>query len=490
MDEQENKAQEVFETMAVPKAVMKNALPAMAAMLMVLIYNLADTFFIGQTHDALLVAAVSLATPVFLLFMAVGSAFGIGGTSVISRALGQKRPEYARKVCSFCLWGCVIAGVVMTAAFLLFMDQILALIGASDDTWAPTRTYLTIVSCGGVFVLISNCYSNVVRAEGESLKAMTGQLLGNLLNIVLDPILILAAGWGIAGAAAATLIGNLVGAGYYLLYFARGGSSLSVSPRLFTVREGVFTSVMAIGIPAALGSLLMSVSQIIINAQMSGYSDMAIAGMGVAMKVVTITGMVCMGLGQGVQPLLGYCVGAKLWERFRSVFKFSLVFAFVLGTVLALLCFVFAEQIVGAFLTDEAAFDFAVDFSRILLTTSWLFGVFYVLTNALQAMGAATESLVINLSRQGIVFIPALFVMEAVMGLYGLVWAQPVADAVSIALALALYTRTYRRMSAESRADAAKVAKEEAGANAEADAPAGSLEGAGAPGDAAKAPEA
>ena len=443
----EQKSLEVFESMPVPKAVFKNALPAMAAMLMVLVYNLADTFFIGQTHDALQVAAVSLATPVFLIFMAVGTVFGMGGTSVISRALGEGRKDYAKKVCSFCMWGCVIVGVVMAALFLIFMEPILSLIGASSDTWDLAKTYLMIVVCSGPFVLISNCYSNVIRTEGESGRACIGQLLGNLLNVVLDPVMILGFGWNIAGAAIATVIGNVIGAGYYISYFLRGKSSLSVRLKDFTLREKVCSSVLAIGVPAALGSMLMSVSQIIINSQMAEYGDMAIAGMGVAMKVVTITGMVCIGLGQGVQPLLGYCVGAKLWKRFKDVFKFSFIFSFILGVVLTVICYLFTNQIVSAFLADVTAFDYAVQFAKILLTTSPIFGVFYVLTNALQAMGAATASLVINLSRQGIIFIPILFILKAVLGLTGLVWAQPVADILSILLAAVLYVNTYKKLS-------------------------------------------
>lgn len=290
---------EIFEKAPVSKAVFQNALPAMAAMLMVLIYNLADTFFIGQTHDALLVAAVSLATPVFLIFMSVGTIFGMGGTSVISRALGEGRAEHAKKVCSFCMWSCVLVGVAMSALFLVFMDQILTLVGASPDTWVPAKTYLTIVSLSGPFVLIANCYSNVIRAEGQSSRAMMGQLLGNLLNVVLDPIMILLFGWGIAGAAIATVLGNIVGAGYYLLFFLRGKSSLSISIRDFTVKDKVLSGVLSIGIPAALGSLMMSVSQIVVNSQMAAYGDMALAGIGVAMKVTMITGMVCMGIGQG-----------------------------------------------------------------------------------------------------------------------------------------------------------------------------------------------
>lgn len=443
---EKEKSMEIFRSAPVSTAVFKNALPAMAAMLMVLVYNLADTFFIGQTHDALQVAAVSVATPVFLMFMAVGTMFGIGGTSVISRAMGEGKTEYASKVCSFCMWGCVAVGIFMSALMLIFMDQILSLVGASADTWDYAKNYLTIVVCSGPFVLISNCYSNVIRTEGQSGKAMMGQLLGNLLNVVLDPIMILGFKWNITGAAIATVIGNGFAAGYYILYFIKGKSMLSISIRDFTLKDKVASAVLAIGVPAALGSVLMSVSQIIINSQMTEYGDMAIAAMGVAMKVVTITGMVCMGLGQGVQPVLGYCVGAKLWERFRKVLRFSLVFALLLSIVLTGICYLFTNQIVSAFLTDQTAFGYAVQFSRILLTTSFLFGVFYVMTNALQAMGAATAALIINVSRQGIIFIPAVFILKALIGMTGLVWAQPVADVLSLVIAVILYMRTFKRM--------------------------------------------
>lgn len=442
-----NKSLEVFEKASVGKAVLQNALPAMAAMLMVLIYNLADTFFIGRTHDDLQVAAVSLATPVFLIFMAVGTVFGIGGTSVISRAMGEGRKDYAGKVCSFCMWSCIWVGVVMSLLFLLFMDQILNLIGASTDTWEYAKIYLTIVSISGPFVLIANCYSNVIRAEGQSGKAMMGQLLGNLLNVILDPVLILAFNWNIAGAAIATVIGNVVGAGYYIFYFIRGKSALSISINEFTVKNKVASGVLSIGIPAALGSLLMSVSQIIMNSQMAGYSDMALAGIGVAMKVTMITGMVCIGLGQGIQPLLGYCVGAKNWDRYKSALRFSLIFALVLSTVLTGICYFFTDWIINVFLTDPAAFDYGVSFARILLCTSFLFGVFYVLINALQACGAAAESFIVNISRQGLIYIPIMFVLGAVYNETGLVWAQPAADVLSLILAAVLYIRKEKQIS-------------------------------------------
>lgn len=178
-----------------------------------------------------------------------------------------------------------------------------------------------------------------------------------------------------------------------------------------------------------------SVSSIIMNSQMTKYGDMALAGIGVAMKVTMMTGMVCIGLGQGIQPLLGYCVGAKKWNRYKGVFRFSMIFAFALSSVLTVICYLFLPQIISTFLTDTAAYDYAVAFAKILLCTSVLFGVFYVLINALQACGAAAESLIVNISRQGLIYIPAMLILGTLFHETGLIWAQPVADVLSLALA-------------------------------------------------------
>ena len=437
---------ELFRSGKVSAAVLRNAVPAMIAMLMVLVYNLADTFFIGQTHDDLQVAAVAMCTPVFLIFMAIGTLFGLGGTSVISRALGEGRMDYARKVSSFCMWSCVGIGIVMSALFLIFMDQLLGLMGVGEGVWEHAKTYMVIVSFSGPFVLLANCFSGILRAEGQARASMTGTLIGNLVDLVLNPVMIIWLGWEIRGAAISTVIGNVLSAGYYLLCYRRGTSLLSIHPRDFSVKEGICKNVLAIGIPAALGPLMMSVSQVILNGRMMAYDGMAVAGMGVASKVTMITGMVCLGLGQGVQPLLGYCVGARLWERFRKALAFALAFALAISAVMTGVCYLFTEEIVNLVLTREDAFDFGCRFSRILLTTSFLFGVFHVFANTLQAMGAATPSLIINLSRQGFLFIPVLFALEALLGLDGLLWAQPVVDVLSLLLAVALYIPCYRKM--------------------------------------------
>lgn len=445
-EEKDNRTKEIFEKSNASSAVMKNAFPAMAAMIMTLLYNLADTFFIGQTHDALLVAAVSVATPVFLIFMALGQIFASGGTSVISRAFGEGRDELAKKVSSFCMWTCVIVGVLMSLLFLLFMDRILLLVGASSETFDYAKTYLTIVTLSGPFVLISTCYSNVIRAEGASRKAMMRQVIGNMLNIILDPIMILTFGWGIKGAAIATVIGNVVGTLYYIIYFLRGKSSLSISPRDFSMEKSIVKGVLSIGIPASLGSLLMSLSSIIMNSRMSNYGDYLVAGFGVACKVTMITGMISIGLGQGVQPLLGYLIGSGNSTRYRQCFRFSLVFSLIISTLMTLICYIFIDDIVALFLTDETAFNAGVSFSKIVLSTSFLFGIYYVLVNALQAMGRGGASLFVNISRQGLVCIPALFILESIFRENGIILAQPVADVVSLIFTVILYIKSSKKL--------------------------------------------
>lgn len=430
---------------SVPKTVLSNILPSIAAMIMVLIYNLADTFFIGQTHNDYMVAAVSLATPVYLIFMAFGSIFGMGGTSLISRSLGANKKEYAKKVSSFCMWSCIAVGSVCSIVMWSIMDKMVLWLGASEGTITYTKTYLNIVTIGGIFSLISTCYSNVIRAEGKSNTAMIGSIIGNLLNIILDPIMISGLNWGIAGAAIATVIGNGVSALFYIIYLCSGKSSLCIGLRYFSMKNGIARGVLAIGIPASLGSLLMSVSSIFTNALMAQYGDLSVASYGVAAKINMVTGLAGIGVGQGVQPILGYCYGAKLKKRFISTLKFSMICGLIICLVMTVLCFIFTGTIVNWFLTDKNALSTGITFSRIMMSTGWLFGIFYVLINALQAMGSATPSLIVSISRQGLIYIPLIFIMNITIGMNGLVWAQPVADITSLALVVVLLVREMKK---------------------------------------------
>lgn len=451
MNKEETSSQAFMEG-PVSKTVLRNVIPAMLSTLMILVYNLADTFFIGQTHNDYMVAAVSLATPVFLIFMSIGTLFGVGGSSVIARALGEGRKDYARKVSSFCTWVSGAVGIVCMLVIWIFATPIVNALGgsgASAETLAYTKTYLCLVTIGGVFTILSGCWSNVIRAEGNPSAAMWGNLIGNLLNIILDPVLILGFDMGVTGAAITTAFGNIVGCLIYLGYILKGKFSLSIRLKDFSAKDHICSSVMAIGVPAALTSLLMSISQIIANSLIAVYGDMALAAYGIAGKLRMCFSSLGNGMGHGVQPILGYCYGAKEKKRFKDVLVFSTVFSLVVFSVVAALCMIFTEPIVNLFLTDAAALDYGILFTRFILSSAFIMGAYFVLMGALQAIGAAKSSLLAAIARQGIVYIPVLFILRAAIGLNGLVLAEPIAEYISLVLVLILVVLAVKKMKAD-----------------------------------------
>lgn len=441
----QDKTTEVFKNAPIPKAVLLNVIPSIVSMIMVLVYNLADTFFIGQTGNAYMVAAVSVATPIFLLFMAVGMLFGIGGTSLISRLLGEGKNERAKNVSAFCFLTGLGVGILGMIFIWVCIEPICKLIGTSPETIGYAKEYLNIVAVGVPFLVVSNSFSSIIRAEGKANRAMVGMVAGNLVNIVLDPIMILVFGWDVAGAAIATVLGNIVGAAFYVTYLVSKKSILSIHWRDYMVRSNIAKGVLAIGIPASLNSILMSSSNIVINNLMNRYGDMAVAGLGVAMKVNMIVIMLLIGLGTGVQPLLGYNFGAKNKERFLGVLKFSLVLALGLSLLMTVICYLGARPMVNAFLSDSDALDYGMKFARIYILSGPIMGISFVLINTLQGMGAAVPSLILSISRQGIIYIPVLFLLYKVFdNARMLAMAQPITDYLAVTLTAILFIHAYR----------------------------------------------
>ena len=442
----------IFRDAPVPKAVFSNIIPSVISMIMVLFYNLADTIFIGQTEDALMVTAVSLATPVFLLFMAIGMLFGIGGTSFISRRLGEGDYQTAKRTSSFCFWGGISIGILSLIGILLFAEPVARAVGASDDSLEYTKQYLTIVAFGIPFLILSNAFSNIIRAEGHPKTAMTGMIIGNLMNIILDPIMILGFGWNVAGAAIATVLGNVVSAAFYIIHLCSSRSMLSIKPKHFTMARKISMGVFAIGIPAALNSILMSTSNIVINKVMADYGDMAVAGLGVAMKVNTITVMLLIGIGTGVQPLLGFCFGARLRKRYLSILKFTLIVASITSIVMTVVCFTFAGPLVRFILKEPEAYAYGFEFSRVYILSGPVIGLLFVMINAIQSTGATIPSLILSLSRQGIIYYPMLFIFTHFFNTAKMAaMTQPVTDYLAATLAVILFIYTFRRLFPKSR---------------------------------------
>ncbi|MBD5158609.1 MAG: MATE family efflux transporter [Butyrivibrio sp.] len=447
MQNKQDKTTAIFRDAPVPKAVLTNVIPSIVSMIMVLAYNLADTFFIGQTKNAYMVAAISVSTPVFLIFMAIGMLFGIGGTSLISRMLGAGNRDRARNASSFCFWTGLSIGIVSMVLILFLAEPICRIAGASDDTIGYAKEYLTIVAIGIPFLIVGNSFSNIIRSEGKAQKAMAGMIIGNMINIVLDPVMILVLGWNVAGAAIATVLGNIFASVFYVIHLLSQKSMLSISPKDYKAGNRIAANVLAIGIPASLNSMLMSISNIIVNNKMKPHGDMAVAGLGVAMKVNMIAVMLLIGLGTGIQPLLGYCFGARNRKRYIAVLKFSVILAICLSFVMSAICYFGAAPLVTAFLDDPAAFDFGFMFSRVYILSGPILGLLFVFINAIQSTGAAIPSLILSVSRQGILFIPIIFTMDKVFHTARtLALAQPITDYLATTLSIILFIITYKKV--------------------------------------------
>ncbi len=443
----------IFEDYKVPKAVATMAVPSMLGMLINIVYNLADTFFVGQTGDSNQVAAVSVSMPLFLLFMAIGNLFGVGGCAFISRSLGEGRKDRVKTISSFCIYTAIILGIIAGVVFLIFKQPLLYLVGASDNTIGYAQDYLKWVAIGAPFVVTAITVCNLVRGEGSAKTSMFGMVLGQLVNIVLDPVFILDSGdklfgmtlpfglnMGVAGAAIATVLGNVFSVVFFLIYFLRGKSILSITPKRYSAKNGIAKGVVNVGLPASLNNLLMSVSNIIVNIVLVGYGDTAVAAMGVAMKANMLVVMLQIGLGQGVQPLIGYCYGAKNYTRMKKCLSFSICCNIVIGTVMMLFYLVFRENVVNMFINDARVVNLGVKMLTALMTPGPVIGIMFVLNFAFQGMGKGFQSLLLSIGRQGLIYIPLLFILNKAVGLNGIIWAQATADFVCVIMSIVMFT--------------------------------------------------
>ncbi len=432
---------EVMGKLKISKAVAKMAVPSVISSLVTVVYNMADTFFVGQTGDPLQVAAVSLTNPIFILLMAFANMFGMGGSAVLSTALGAKDEKRARNVSAFVTYASLIIGVAFMAVLLIFMDPILALFGANAETYEFARGYTLHISYGAPFIIWSAAASFIVRAEGASKEAMIGSMIGTVANIVLDPIFISVFGQGTAGAAIATTIGNIMASAYYLWYFLRKSRILTISPKCFTVRRGILTRVCASGFPTAIFSALMSVSTVVLNQLLVVYGNDPVAAIGIVFKANMFITFLQMGLANGVQPLLGYNYGSGDIERFRGVESYTKKCCLVTGVLATLLYFVFREPIIRLFISDGDVVAYGVEMLAAYMLSGPVIGILFVNMNCMQSVGHAFPAAVLSVLRQGVLLIPLLYLLRALFGLNGVILGQSVTDYIAVALSVIMWRR-------------------------------------------------
>ncbi len=412
------------------------ALPVVVGSIITIIYNLADTYFIAQTDNALLVAGVSVCSPLFMILMAFGNIFGQGGSSLISRLLGKKETEDVGRVSAFCFYAALATGAVIGSLMLLFRDPLLKLLGASPDTLPFAREYGTVLMIGGPLIVVNFIHMNLLRCEGMSGLSMCGTAVGAVVNVILDPLMIRS--MGAAGAAAATVIGYLCSDLFLLVTVLRKSGCLSVRPSV-QIAAGQFRNIIAIGITAAVTNLASSLCVMLINQQLLPFGDDKIAAMGIVLKVAMIVNMIMVGFAFGGIPLFGFLIGSGQRDRLKQLLRFCLGFLCTLSLSVSTVVILAAGPLISLITPDAALTETAVPMLRWQTAGCVFGGIVMLLTCLFQASGKALPAMALSLSRQGIIFILVLLTAVRIAGYQGILLSQFAADVLSAVLALVLY---------------------------------------------------
>lgn len=441
MNANENAENELMARMKVSKAVATMAIPSVISSLVTVVYNMADTFFVGQTGDPLQVAAVSLTNPIFILFMAFANMFGMGGSAVASMALGEQNQKRMKQVSAFITYASLAVGILFALVLVGFMQPILSIFGANEETYALARGYVFHISYGAPFIIWSAAASFVVRSEGASKEAMIGSMIGTIANIVLDPFLISGFHLGAAGAAVATTLGNILASLYYLWYFVKKSNNFSIGIRNFTCRYGIFSGICSCGLPTAIFSTLMSVSTIVLNQILVAYGNAPVAAIGIVFKANMFITFLQMGLANGVQPLLGYNFGSGDKKRFQDIAAYTKKCCIVIGILATLLFFVFRRQIIGLFIQDEEVIMYGVRMLIAYMLSGPVIGILFMNMNCMQSVGKAFWATILSVLRQGVLLIPLLFLLNALGGLTGVIYGQALTDYIAVILSVLMWRK-------------------------------------------------
>lgn len=421
----------------VVSAILRLSLPVIAGMIIQVLYNLVDMFFIGLLGDPVQLAAVNIVTPLFMAMMALGTMVSTGAGSFISRCLGRNDREGAERTLSAGLLLVLGLSVATTAIGWLFAPQLVQVLGGDGQTGRYAHDYAMVLLIGSFAIMGSYTMGQLLRSEGASSVAMVGMMIGTVTNILLDPLFIFALRMGVLGAAVATVIGNAAALTFYALYYARGKALVGFKLHLIAGTKEIWWQIFSIGIPATLSQLLVSVSVVLTNNLARAYGVVTVAGIGIAAKVMTIGTFIFMGFAAGCQPLIGYNYGARNYHRVDEIIKKAMMITTLVGVSLAVLFKWQAEALIGIF---ASRMDDVVSRGAMMLRAlSWslcVLGPLMLASTGVQALGKAKASLFLSVSRQGLFFLPMILLLNARFGLEGMIYAQPIADALTAGIAL------------------------------------------------------
>ena len=428
----------LFETTPVPKAFLTLALPVVMSKIVSMIYNMVDIYFIGRTGNADLVAGVSICAPVILLMVSLGDLFGLGGSSVMSRLFGQKKDEDGKRVSSFTFYSAIVTGIVIAALMLIFQNPVLHMLGAEDAVFTYASQYYTWIALGAPSIILTLIPANQLRTEGLANVAMIGSIAGSIVNIILDPLFIFGLGMGAAGAAIATVLGNIVTDIIFVVCIRKKSRKMTVDIRMAKVDLAIIGAVFAIGLPSSLNNLMNSFGTALLNRGLVVYGADKVAAMGIASKVNMLVAMIMIAFAFGAQALIGYNYGAGNKERLRQVLKFDLLVQMIIAIAGGAVLMIFAPSLIRLFMDDAVIVEAGALILRRMLLGLPFTGVFLVCSTLFMSAGKSLPTLIMSLSRQGIIFALVLFILSRAFGYEGVITAQPAADVLSALLGVVL----------------------------------------------------
>ena len=438
---------EIFESIPVPSALRVMIVPAVISQLIVLIYNMADTFYVGQTGNPYMVAGTSLILPVFNITLCLAGLAGIGGGSLISRLLGQNREDEARRVSAFALRLSLCVAAAFSIGMGLFMRPVLQFLGAGENTCRYASQYaLCVIVLGGIPTVLSNVLSNLIRSIGRSQQAGNGIALGGILNIALDPLfmfVLLPDGYEVLGAGIATCLSNCIACGYFLTLLVRMGRQSVITFRSGdgrAERESVI-AVFAVGVPSAVATLLFDLDYMIIDKLMVSYHDLALAAIGIVLKVERFPLNVGIGICQGMLPLVAYNYASGNHERMRSIIRLARGLGLAVAAASILMYEILAGQLARVFISDAQTVEMASRFLRIRVLATPLMFLSFFTVYLFQAFGKGRVSLFLGVTRWLVFNIPMLFILNGIFGMYGIVSSQVTADTLTVILSFYVYSR-------------------------------------------------
>lgn len=423
------------------KAVVTLAIPTVISQIITVIYNMADTFFVGQLGDPNQVAAATLAMPLFMFMTALANLFGIGGASLISRCLGANEREKASHCSSFCVWTAVGAAFLYGIALIVFLPVLLPILGANAGTWKYSSEYIFwTIGMGAIPTVLNPELAHLLRAEGYSKQASFGVAFGGILNMGLDPLFIFAFRMEIRGAAIATMLSNAAAVVYFFCFIRkiRNVSTITMSPKLYTLKDHIPGEVLAVGLPSFIISMMASISNTVLNKIISTYSNEAVAGMGIAKKIDLLSFAIAQGMTQGTLPLIGYNYTSGNRKRMVSVIKtlfFDCLTVSLAGMTVLLLT---AAPITRLFIDNAETVRCGKTFLRIICLACPTTALNFFVITIFQATGKKIQPIVLSMLRKGTVDVPLMFLFDRLIGISGIAWATPVADGIALIVSCAM----------------------------------------------------